>query len=381
MIVVIAGTGGGFSSGAHAATSTGAWQVFPDAFPTGGGWRNGPHTLVADPAGCYLAVGEDTQARFVRPGYWQATGDCTRPVNVTPPAGPVGEVLPRDDRDSVVAAVAAHGGGYLLVTRHRYFGDAYAYDSAVVQGSPAQGWRRLAKFRTDTPRSSHIGPTALVAVPDGYVAVGNHDGTAVAWTSDDAASWREVTLPLPAEATAAGVTGVTAGPDGRLVAVGTSSGTGELRPVGWHSTDRGHTWQVTEMPRPGGFPQLWSVVHGAAGYVALGGVDGELRSAALVFTSPDGVHWQRDEAAAQAGARLITAAVATPDGTVYAVSGNGVNAPVENEQCATAWRFADGRVSGEDLQCHGIPTALAPLPDGRVAAVHWGALFLRAQLP
>ncbi|HYN95907.1 MAG TPA: hypothetical protein VES42_18840 [Pilimelia sp.] len=375
LAAVVAWTGPGAAS--PAASAGGPWQAYPGAFAPAAAWQDGARVLVPDPGGCYLALGEATVARWVRSAYWRASGDCTQPVNVTSPPPPPGEVLPNNDRTGVVAAVPAHGGGYLVVTRHRFANDAFAYDSAVLHGSPERGWRWVADFSTDTPRASHIGPVALAAVAGGYVAVGGHDGTAVVWTSPDGADWREQPLPVPAGGGAT-VTGLTTGTDGRLVAVGTSGDDAGRHPVGWFSGDGGSTWRLARMPRTGGFPQLSSVVHTGAGYVAVGGVAGNDRAAALVLTSRDGRRWERDDAAARVGARRLTAATATPDGVVYAVSGDGVNAASPNDQCARAWRLAAGRWTGEDLACHGIPTALAPLAGGGVAAVHWGTLFLRA---
>lgn len=147
---------------------------------------------------------------------------------------------------------------------------------------------------------------------------------------------REVLLPGAGEAT---VKTVTAGPDGRLVAVGDR---GYAGPAGWVSTDGGAHWQAANMPKTGGTPQLWTVVHDGQQYMALGGVDGEQRAAALVLISYDGLTWHRDDTAANAGARLMTAAVALPDGTVYAAAGTGPNAQMPNEQCAVVWRW-DGQ--------------------------------------
>lgn len=350
-----------------------AWRVLPGAFPVDDDWMSGPRLLVPSPSGCFVGLGTDSNYAGTGkiPAYWQAAGDCTKPQRIGGKDRPVGDGLPSEDRSTVMAAVPAHGGGYLAVGRHIYHGDAYAYDSQVYRGEPGS-WRRIAEFRTGTPTSSHIGPAALVTIKGGYLAVGHRERTAVAWTSADGIRWREVLLPGAGEAT---VKTVTAGPDGRLVAVGDR---GYARPAGWVSTDGGAHWQAANMPKTGGTPQLWTVVHDGQQYMALGGVDGEQRAAALVLISYDGLTWHRDDTAANAGARLMTAAVALPDGTVYAAAGTGPNAQMPNEQCAVVWRWDGQRWVAEDLGCHGIPTSFAPLGDGGVAAVHWSTLFLRS---
>jgi hypothetical protein len=373
------GSGSGGNGGGGAADgASGPWQVYPGAFETQGGYRSGPTVLVAEPDGCYLGFGTDSGPVGVGPGTWRATGDCTEPASVTPSRRPVGDGLPSDDRAGVVAAAAAHGGGFLTVVRNRYFGDAYAYDSSVLRGNPSDGWDAIAEFRTDTPRASHIGPVALVAVERGYVAVGHREQHPVAWASRTGTSWREVALPLPSGHRGS-VTGLVEGPKGQLVAVGTVGADGASHPAGWHSTDGGTTWRSVTMPDLDGGTRLTAVVHNGHQFLAFGAMDGNLGSAALALSSTDGLRWKVDDRLARAGARYIMAVAATADGTVYAVSADSKTnwRNREDTWCGTVWRLADGRWAAEALGCRGVPTTLVALPDGRIAGAHWETLFLR----
>lgn len=85
-----------------------------------------------------------------------------------------------------------------------------------MRGDPVNGWQRVAEFRTSSPRSSHIGPAALVAAGGRYLAVGQRERAAVAWTSPDGTDWAEIALPAGDGTTATTVTSVAADPEGRL---------------------------------------------------------------------------------------------------------------------------------------------------------------------
>ena len=358
---------------------SGPWRAYPEAFVARGGYLSGPRVLVADPHGCFAGFGQDQGALGIGPAYWVAAGDCTHPTNVTRTRPPIGDALPTDDRTSVTAAIPAHGGGFLAVIQHRYFGDAYAYDSVILRGTPTGGWRTVAEFSTDTPRSSHIGPNGLVAVERGYVAVGNREQQPVAWISRDGSSWSEVALPLPSGSREAYVGSIVAGPDGRLVAVGRHAFRGETAgSAAWLSTDDGATWRLAEMPSVTGSPRLHSVVRTGRRYLALGAVDGNLGSPALVLASADGSRWEVDHAAARAGVPYLGTAVATPDGIVYAVSAMGRGSDGPDRLCATAWRLAAGAWTAEPMGCHGLPTSMVALAGGRIAAVYSHTLYLRS---
>ncbi|GAA1862408.1 exo-alpha-sialidase [Asanoa iriomotensis] len=208
----------------------------------------------------------------------------------------------------------------------------------------------------------------------------------MAWWSTDGDTWRPVTLPAPAGTRSTTVTAVAGAPDGRLVAVGTTARADEHYVVAaWESSDGGRSWRHRAIPDLGGQPQLWALVHDGHRFVALGGADGDVRGAALVLTSTDGRSWQRDDTAAEADARMIRTAVALPNGDLLAVTSTGEEARSDESggtrECASAWRSSQQTWTREDLGCHGVPTSLTVLADGRIAAVHWTTLFLRSGKP
>ncbi|MDG4825508.1 hypothetical protein O7635_26980 [Asanoa sp. WMMD1127] len=357
-----------------------AWRVVERAFPVDDEWMGGPQVLLADPKRCFTGFGRDGLST----AYWVGTGDCATAEVVTPPKRPQGDYLPGDDRNGILSAVPARGGGYLAIAKHTFANDAYAYNTSILRGDGTpEGWRTVARFDAadgEDPQASHVGPIALTTTRDGYVAVGRDNDRPLAWLSADGVSWRAVDLPADG-AVGVGVNAVAAAPDGRLVAIGTSARPNEHYAIRtWVSANGGRTWQTGTIPDLGGDPQLPLLLHDGRRFVALGGADGDLRGAALVLTSPDGQHWQRDEAAANA--RMITAATVLPGGELLAVSSTGEEQETEESggtrECAAAWHSSPDGWIREELGCLGVPTSLTVLKDGRVAAVHWTTLFLRA---
>lgn len=348
------------------------WTVYPEAFGPADAWQTGAALLVPDPAGCYLAVGSSGQGG----GSWTAAGDCTAPVQPGGPApGRVEDRVPSDDRSSIIDAVPAPGGGYLAIGRNRYFGDAYAYNGYALRGDPTGGWKSTAEFRGTDHRADHVGPFALARSGDRFVAVGQREQVGVAWTSADGVTWRESPLPTLEGYTSTTMFDITAG-GGRLVAVGGQFANGRTpRPAAWVSTDQGATWRVSALGADEA--NLRTVIFDGRRFVVLGGSGGDMRSAALVATSEDGLAWTVDRSLGAAGARTIESAVAMPDGTVVAASGSGPQEQMRNRQCATAWLGGPGGWRAENLGCTGVPTTLAVVADGRVVGAHWSALFVR----
>lgn len=373
------------------------WEVLPRTFPVDRGWLSGPSLIIPGETECFVAFGQDNTGTAVRAGYWRSTDDCRTAENVTPAHRPIGDALASFDRGSIVAAVPAREGGYLLVHRHQFDGDAFAYFSRILHGdpsapatdpAPAEGaWQELARFVTDTPQASHAGPRALVATDSGYVAVGRVDETLLAWTSVDGTDWLPVPLPVAGLGERPNVVRLVLGPEGTLVAVGTggtSAASDQL--AGWFSTDGGASWSQTEMPDGGERPQLTTLLHTGREYVALGGQTNSVLSPALVLASPDGVVWTRDDSLADAGGSYVASATALPHGEVLAISrpdeASGTRTDEAStrpdEACAVAWVSTATGWSEEPLGCHGVPNSLAVLADGTVAGVHWSTLFLRA---
>ena len=350
-----------------------AWRVRPHAFPAAFEWQSGPRILLTEPnGGCYLALGEDSDGHGMRSGYWRASGDCTRPTRVGPSARPLADGLPSQDTNSITDAVRLPDGDALLIARHTFHNDAYAYETEIRRGNPTDGWHTVAQFQTDSPRESHIGPRALVAVDGRFVAIGQKESAAMVWISTDGIRWREVAVPDVTASFAA----IASGPDGRLVILGTA---GAGAASSWVSTDQGASWRAYPIAERG-TARLSTLVHAGSRFVALGTDDrGDLRGPAAMYTSPDGVTWTRDTSAAQAGVHAIVKALALPDGSLLAPADAGATngaAKGGDNECAKVWRYHDGRWDAEDVGCYGIPDALAVLPDGRIAAAHWTTLYL-----
>lgn len=191
---------------------------------------------------------------------------------------------------------------------------------------------------------------SVTAGGPGFVAVGSDGGpeevytglvSAVVWTSIDGVNWSRA----PDGGSAFGRTGteemrsVTTGGPG-LVAVGVEDTGSELRSVVWTSVD-GLSW--ARVPDEGsvfggGSLQLMSdVTSGGPGLVAVGTDISGSRRVAAVWTSEDGITWDRvsDENSALAGEGEQSMASVTAGGQgLVAVGANGSGAAV--------WTSADG---------------------------------------
>jgi hypothetical protein len=365
------------------------WQIMPRAFPARFDWQSGPRVLLADPAGgCFLGYGAESDGYGLRPGYWRADGDCTRPQGRPAPSGPPPDGPAGEDRYVILGAVPVSGGDSVLIARNTYHNDAYGFDTDVLRGNWRQGWQPIAQFGTDGSRESHHGPHLIAAWRDRLVAAGQEESAAAVWTSaDGGVTWQQVTLPAAGPGTQARFQAMVTGPDGRLVLLGLradhDSGVGDAPPAfSWVSTDGGTTWRVYPLSEPG-VASLSQLVSTGTGFVALGNGQDDARQPTVGYTSPDGVVWTRDDRAGRSGMRGLVAAVGLPDDTLLAMTGTGVNHDGKqagnDTECARAWRYAAGKWTVEDLGCAGTPNALVALPDGRIAAARGTTLYLRAR--
>ncbi|GAA2331233.1 hypothetical protein [Dactylosporangium salmoneum] len=130
--------------------------------------------------------------------------------------------------------------------------------------------------------------------------------------------------------------------------------------------------------------ELTGVVHDGSAFVAVGAAGRSAR----VLTSDSGAGWAPDRRTVPDDAPPFRAVFALrpptdPDATqvlggppapppaIYAVG------PAAGQDCATAWRRDEHAWVPEPLGCHGVPTALLRLADGRIAAVSGTTLLLR----
>ncbi len=136
---------------------------------------------------------------------------------------------------------------------------------------------------------------------DRLIVVGRDGGDGLALISDDQGiTWRRAAVEGIGGAESSVLAAVSAW-DGILVAVGEGrSGCPDPsticdRSLGavWRSTDNGESWSVVEAPslarKPSSF--IVDVAATAAGFVAIGDVDGPSPHSALLWTSPDGLIW------------------------------------------------------------------------------------------
>lgn len=396
-VAALAGCGaGGVAAPVRGGRLGAGWHVYPGAFASTDAYRSGPVSLAAQPAGCFIAVGMDNTGYGGAAATWSADGDCTHPILVG--GKHTGdEQKPELDRSGQLLDVAVGADGWMVAAgRLQFANDFGGYNGEFLRGGGGTGgWLSVATVDDptndtgdDQTRRGHLGPAAITALPGGgYVAVGRHDAVPAAWTSPTGVDWTEVPMPLAAGQTSAAATDVTTGPGGTLVALGSITtdpdfATANGSPAAWYSTDGGHHWQQATLPAGTG-GQLTAVVGWSGGFTAVGG-SGLAGGTPVVMNSPDGRTWTADPAPAKAGAQWLRAAVALPDGTILASAGTGRSAGrTPDTECATAWRRAGpgvpgGRWTAEPLGCHGVPTALTALSDGRVAAAFWGTLWLRA---
>ncbi len=312
--------------------------------------------------------------------FWTTSGDCTRPTNITPRAGGGGDGLPTDDDIAIVAGTRTAAGQYVLMSRDTFHGDAYAYDTSAVSGTPAVGFSQIASFTTPDPRASHAGPSSVVSVCRGFVAVGYTEKTPTVWRSVDGRTWTSRTLPgfVPAVVNLQLSLSIVAGPRGQLVAIGSLAVRDDATaPMAWLSTDSGAIWRAARMPAVGGSAQIRGVVYTGHDYVAVGTTGFDPHAAGLVLTSTGGEAWKRDNAAATSGAGGFQA-VTVSTGAVVASAPDLDAVNRDGPTCAVAWtRDGDGRWRSAALGCHRVPEVLSALPDGRVVGAAGTTLFVR----
>ncbi len=201
----------------------------------------------------------------------------------------------------------------------------------------------------------------------GFMAVGYTppDWQPVAWTSPDGASWS--IHPMGTTAFTFPVA-LAAGADRTVVAVGRSG----KSPVAWTTAD-GSTWSVHSVPILGDSDiaeRMTTVAAGPDGYVAGGSVGPELFDRHARFWTPvDGADWQpvADDPVAFANAEVR--AITTVDHGFVAV---GVVGTAQHPTAAVAWTSADGvkwtRVDDPSF-AGGVAVSVVAAPSGGLVAV------------
>nr|BFE58281.1 hypothetical protein GCM10020063_028070 [Dactylosporangium thailandense] len=304
------------------------------------------------PNGCFYAVGavDDGSRRHV--GVWLGTGACDQTQLINPTELP--SAAPGiTERNTVVDAVERNGTWMTLVASTAA-GSAWG---DVLRGTPGH-WEQT-RLR-EPPDDTDDTPTAVGVIGNEFVAVGQRGRQPAAYFSSGG-SWNERDLPSGDLGTAEPL-GIASAPTGPAVIVGRAGGVA----IVWSSRDGGATWSTRRSPD---LTELTEVVHDGELFLAIGAAaDGT----AQVLTSADGAIWNTDTAALPKGTGLLQTIQVLGPGQVYAVGRAGAG-----EQCATAWHRESAAWRPEPLGCHGTPTALLKLADGRFAAVGGTTLWLR----
>ena len=279
------------------------------------------------------------------------------------------------------ATVAATANGFVAVRPGR----AQAGADAVVFTSPdGAAWKFGATVTGQGGAALTL--TSVEGGSAGAVITGSSGGNVLAFTSANGAAWRPD--GILASATAGTVSGLAVTAGGAVVAAGSSAAgplgqqptltvdnAGRLTPVSfagipgavqpelavssiaadgssqvaagsangfpatWFSANAGTSWvrgtgaPASVLNRPG-LQELSGVAHGAAGWVAAGGVQSAAAQHPVVVTSADGQTWQAADAApAFAGAGVFTVGVAAGRGG-YVIVGRQA---VAGRTVAAAW--------------------------------------------
>ena len=195
-----------------------------------------------------------------------------------------GVVLGSADGQKWVPAARLSTAGYTGV--ERLHGDASGLTAlvpvpggktAVMVSVDGRTWRRV----SDLPSGRVL--TGAAIAPQGPVVTGYLDDGSAYLTVAGGADVRLETIPdaVHPERT---ITGVSSDGAGQNVAVGSTNG----HPALWTSANR-TAWTRATLPAPVSVPQrLTDVVHGAKGWLAVGGGGGR----ATVLTSTDGREWR-----------------------------------------------------------------------------------------
>jgi len=303
------------------------------------------------PNGCFYAIGAVDADRRRHVGVWLGTGRCDQ-TRLTSPTELPSTAPGITERNTVVDTVERDGTWMTLVastTTGSAWGD-------VLRGTPDH-WERL-RLR-EPPDDASDTPTAVGVIRNEFVAVGRHDRQPAAYFSSGG-SWNQRDLPAPVPDTAEPLD-IAGTPTGSAVIVGRAGGAAII----WTSQDGGATWSTQQPP---GLTELTDVVYDGNRFVAIGAAtDGTAR----VLTSADATAWNTDNAALPPGTRPLQAITVLRSGQILAIS------QAASGQCTTAWHRDSLTWTPEPLGCHGAPTALLELADGRVVAAGGTTLWLR----
>ena len=182
-------------------------------------------------------------------------------------------------------------------------------------------------------------PVVVASGPGGaVVAVGRSGKLPAAWTSTDGATWQQQSVPVAEGSDVAErMTSVVAGADGYVAGGSAGPELFDRHARFWTSAD-GRDWlPVPDEPAAFADAEVRAITRFGDGYVAVGVVGpAQAPSAAVAWTSPDGLAWRRVDDPSFAGGVAVSV-VAAPWGGLVAV-GSDVG-----RREAVAWTSPDGR--------------------------------------
>jgi hypothetical protein len=321
------------------------WQGSPPQ-GTGGGWTRLP---IAMPAS-WNGGGAGLTSAAAGPAGWFAVGSTTdfgrppapaAPTAATPgPVGqPAGQPLAVTSADGshwqaapnagpllapgvTLAQIAAGPAGYVVVGGQVRGGQQAA---AAWHSAHLAGWgQATGAGRGDLDVAAPSQMLAVTATGTGFVAAGYAGRSPAVWTSAEGSRWRLATLPVPAGATAAALTQVTAR-DGRVIATGTAATPTGPKAFAAASGNGGRGWRVMQLPVPAqpgtGHAlrpptQVTALTTVPGGFLAAGVAATPAGRSVLIWSSPTGLVWH---ATAPAAAKLT----GPGDREITALTGSG----------------------------------------------------------
>jgi hypothetical protein len=298
---------------------------------------------------------------------WGRAASVERPANYTATVAPsypgVHPILRIQGQANMSDVIALSGGGFAAV--------GYAPpDWVPVAWTSMDGSSWSFHALDPTPFTF---PLALAGARDGsLVAVGRAGGQAATWSSNDGITWARGHVPaLRNDGVPERMTSVAANRD-RLVAGGSAGPElSEREARFWTSTD-GRNW-VPEVPDdPAAFAnaEVRSITPFDGGFVAVGVVgDAQHQTAAVAWTSPDGLTWVRSDDPDFADG-LAVSVIAAPFGGLVAV-GSDVerrNAAAWTSRDGVSWTRAPDEASRQHSGGYAWLTDVAAI-DGEVIAV------------
>jgi hypothetical protein len=342
------------------------WEAFPGAFQAPSGATADVVSLVGR-TDCFSAVGTVRAGGSSVIASWEAAGDCRTTRAIWPSVAPTAAV-----DDSLLRVVNADGT------------DLWHGDALAVVVNPASSTGYLLKGQPDAWVQEEL-PTNATAVPtaagpdEPFLLLAGRRGAGIAAWLYSGWDWQVTPLPAPDGAEPLSAAGMPHTTDKFIPPATVIVGHAGRRAVIWRSSAGGRDWHSMELTAAS---TLTDVVFDGAELIAIGTAP---TGGPIVLTSTDGQTWQPDT-------RALPPHITQPFRALFVLrapsSGFALGGPQpplppvyavgETESgCAAVYRRDTTAWVAESLGCHGVPTSLLRLRDGRLAAAGGTTLWLR----